>query len=386
MHSQERWDIAVVGAGPAGASLAIEAARMGLRVILLDAATFPRQKVCGEYISAAGWRRLTQLGLQDLFDSAVLLSNMRLTADDRLGIESDFDDVRSAPRAISRYLLDARLVDEAQRAGATVLTGRRVRRVIVNEGRAVALACSADGARQAAEEIEAKLIVAADGRRSTVVRDTGRIKTQDSGLWGFKRHVPADPSFNPRQITMHALPGGYLGTCATEDGTVNVCGVMPRRLIQAARGDVATALQNWFSHRPDLRSLCASAGDESWHTMPDISCQSSHPHATGVLYVGDAMGTIEPLTGQGMTMALHGAQLACRLIQSVGVDGVDRRAQQQYRSMWQTAFAAPIASATWYARLLHRPKLLKAIIKASRPLPGLGTRIFRAAYRRTLTG
>src|SRR5688572_22892351 len=221
------WDVVIVGAGPAGAATAVLAARAGLHVAVLDVAQFPRQKVCGEYLPPAAWQLLDELGVGDLHDRAVPLPTMQLSATETCRLTMQFDDEREAPRALSRYALDVRLVDEARRAGATVLVGRRVRRVIVEAGRATAVECAGDAEHEPGERIAGRLIVAADGRRSVVVRDTGRFVRRDLGLFGFKRHVRPNGAAPADVIAMHALPGGYIGTCPTEDGALNIAGVMP---------------------------------------------------------------------------------------------------------------------------------------------------------------
>jgi flavin-dependent dehydrogenase len=378
------YDLAIVGAGPAGAATALVAARAGWNVVVVDVAQFPRQKVCGEYLTPAAGRLLAELGLGELYESGVSLPTMQLTADDACRLSMEFDESQ-APRSLSRYALDVRLVDAARRAGAVVVTGRRVRHVVVDGGRAVGLECAGDAEHEPGERIAARAIVAADGRRSVVVRDTGRQARRDLGLFGFKRHVlPASPASRD-VIAMHALPGGYIGTCPTEDGLVNVCGVMPRRRLQAARGDVAAALDAWLVDRPTLRAQVAAEAEGPWHTMPDVSQQTARPVVDNVLYVGDAQGTIEPLTGQGMTMALAAARAAFETLERYGVDGVDGEAQAAYSATWRTSFASPIRSAAWFGRLLRRPALLKALIVAGRSMPGLTDLLLRGAHRRTLT-
>ena len=109
------WDIAIVGAGPAGAASAIEAARAGFKVVVIDVANFPRQKVCGEYLSASAWRRLDELGIDDLRSLSVPLPIMQLTATDSCLVNMEFNDDRSIPRSLSRYALDVRWIEEARR-------------------------------------------------------------------------------------------------------------------------------------------------------------------------------------------------------------------------------------------------------------------------------
>jgi flavin-dependent dehydrogenase len=383
--SSTAWDVAIVGAGPAGAATAIHAARVGRRVVVVDAAHFPRQKVCGEYLTPAAWRLLDELGVGDLAAQAVPLPTMELAASERRRATLEFAAGEEQPRALSRYALDARLVDEARRAGATFLLGRRVRRVVVERGHAVALECAGDAEHEPGERIAAKLIVAADGRRSVVVRDTGRLRHRDLGLVGFKRHVRCDAGRSRAVITMHALPGGYIGTCPTEDGLVNVCGVMPRRFVREARGDISAELREWLADRPTLRAYAEAEGDGPWHSMPDVSLQSARPHVAGVIYIGDARGTIEPLTGQGMTMALAAARLACERLKQVELEAFDAAAQAAYDAEWRALFARPIAAASWFGRLLRRPALVKLLITAGGPLPGLSDVLLRGAHKQTLT-
>ena len=384
--SSSKYDLAIVGAGPAGAALAIRSARSGLRVVVIDSAEFPRQKVCGEYLAPAAWTLLEQLGLDELRTLARPLPVLRLAVDDATSVVTSFPDDREAPRALSRHTLDARLVRAARDAGAEVLCGRRVRRIIVEEGRARSVECADLSERGAGVRIAAKLIVAADGRRSVVVRDTGRVVRRDLGLIGFKRHVHAYATSQAvAEIAMHALPGGYLGTCPTEDGALNFCGVIPRRLFKAEHGDIAAALRKWLTRYPNLQLASESKADGPWLSMPDVATQRARPTTAGVLYVGDAAGTIEPLTGQGMTMALAGARLASRYIDRFGPDGIKSRVQIEYDAEWNATFGRAIRTADWFGRLLRRPSVLKAMLIAGRPVAPLTEFMFRAARRRTVT-
>src|SRR4029453_11950489 len=108
------WDLVVVGAGPAGAAAAIHSAPAGLQVVVVDTAHFPRQKVCGEYMTQAAWRLLGELGAGELQARAVSLPRMELAASELHRATLDFPDADDCPRSLSRYVLDARLVDEAR--------------------------------------------------------------------------------------------------------------------------------------------------------------------------------------------------------------------------------------------------------------------------------
>ena len=137
MIARDAWDCVVVGAGPAGAVTALLLARAGRQVALIDTAHFPRQKVCGEYLSSAAWQLLDQLGLGDIRRQAVGLSGMRLDVAGGRRAMLDFPDPLPAPASLSRYRFDAALVAAARAAGIQVFEGYRVKQVLAADGAAI---------------------------------------------------------------------------------------------------------------------------------------------------------------------------------------------------------------------------------------------------------
>jgi flavin-dependent dehydrogenase len=252
-----------------------------------------------------------------------------------------------------------------------------------------ALAIDSDPPR-ASQTFRAPVIVAADGRRSLVVRDSGRVVRGRTGLVGFKAHADGPmPAGSQSTLVMHSLPEGYIGVCPVEGGRINVCGVMPRQRLRASRGNLAQALRLWIAESgPSQSYLDIDREPDGWLTMPEVAIQRSYPRAAGVLYVGDAMGTIEPLTGQGMTMALASARLAAgHLLAGTGkskAEPADRAGQLAYERAWHAQFAATIRASRWMGWLLRHPRLLSAMIAAGEQVPGLLPGLLGAAHRRSL--
>jgi menaquinone-9 beta-reductase len=390
------FDVIVAGAGPAGSTLALRLARAGRRTALVDSAVFPRQKVCGEYLSAAAWRILDDLGLGSLRAGAVELDRMQVAVPSGRHLDCPFE-AGAMPATLSRYRFDDALVGAAREAGVELFLERRVRQVHVAEGTVGGVSLVDVHHAGEPDELEAPIVVAADGRRSQVVRDTGTLLGKPAGLVGYKRHLPVD-DMRPfaGQIAMHSLPGGYLGICPVDDRTLNLCGLLPKQRLQEARGDVTAALRNWLSPRRPLAGLldaslerpdesAESDGPGRWITMPDVAPQSAEPLVDGVLYVGDAMQTIEPLTGQGMTIALASARLAAEQILAAPRGRIQSDERRRYALEWRRRFGPAIRWSAWFARLLRSPRTVASLMTLTSPSARLSRAILGSVRRRTLT-
>ncbi len=240
--------------------------------------------------------------------------------------------------------------------------------------------------QESTERFDAPVIIAADGRQSVVVRQTGNVVRHGPRLVGFKRHFPRDSGniepCDANSLAMYSLPGGYVGAAPVEDGSLNLCGVLPRRLLGSADGGLNQVLADWMSAQPSLATMLSKCpSNHSWSTIADVSTQFAEPRVRGVLYVGDALGTIEPLTGQGMTMALASAFLA----RSILIDTSPARPpsafdQQRYATNWQSLFRRSIRTASAIGYLMRRPHIIQAMMHVDSLRDGLGSTIFQKVY------
>jgi flavin-dependent dehydrogenase len=384
---EEFYDVIIAGAGPAGSSLAIRLARTGWRTLLVDAGHFPRPKVCGECLPAAALELADELGVgAEVRSRAVGHGQLRLRLPAGIDLAFALEDELAGPiLGISRHALDWLLLERARACGAVTLLGHRARRVLFDGGVACGLEVSATTTGEPPHVLRSRMVIAADGRSSKIVRQTGRVSARGPGLVGFKRHlIVDDPNSIVRHgaIDMHSFRGGYLGVCRVEDGAINVCGLLPRGVLQQQRGNLGRALQRLLPSNI-AEALTIESDRSDWLTIPNVQQQTARPRVPGVLYVGDAQGTIEPLAGQGIWMALSSAALAADLLLSDGERVVNNVLQRRYDAAWRLRFRSTIAWAERFGWLLRHPRVLTALI-SSAPLPRQTKEsMARLAYRAT---
>jgi flavin-dependent dehydrogenase len=360
------YEVAIAGASLAGGSLALRLARAGVRVVLLDAARFPREKLCGEFLSPESWRILERLGLaEDVARSGYHpIRRVRLSTPRGRILDAEFAS-GDAPAGIglSRAVLDDLIVRRAREAGADVIEGARVGNSIVRDGCVVGL--SARRLDGEAFDVLASVTVAADGRHSALVRRTGTTRPRSllrPRLFGMKRHVhvapsDADPSGT---VALHLLPGGYVGACRIESPFTNVCALLPESCLRHHRGQLDRLAHDCARGNPALRRLLdASAPAGDWKTVAGVRVESSFPSLPGILYAGDCQGTIDPLGGQGMTMALLGSEVLAPFVTAALASGAaDASIQRAYNAAWHQRFDGRIALCRLFHHVLVNPRFI----------------------------
>ena len=355
------YDVAVVGAGPAGAAAALRALqrRPDARVLLLDAAAFPRDKTCGDGIAAPVFDLLDALAVHGLAESAPAVPRLRL----RTPTGRVVDRVCARPnRVIRRAVFDAALVDAAVAAGAE-LRHHRVRRLAVRPDCVVV-----DG------EIAARAVVGADGANSVVRRQLGAAPSPPaSTAVAIRGYTPDTP--DPQVLAIEYAAGpypAYAWSFPVAGGGANVgFGVFDRR----GAGSRSLLLQSLDRLLPGQEPDPATV---QGHHLPLTTGPRLHPDGR-VLLVGDAAALVNPLTGEGIYDAVASGALAGHAALT-GLDGGD--AGRTHRAAMRRAFGRHRSHLAVLARLVPHARFLDAAVAAAARDPA----VFDAAVDLGLAG
>lgn len=354
-------DVAIVGAGPAGSTLASLLARRGVSVTLIERERFPRDKVCGEFLSSDAMPILERTGCAGAVEQAGSAKIVRFrVVSGRARAEFDLPE---PAWGISRMRLDEILLRKAASAGAGVLEGWSVDAAERGgAGRRLRLVDT----QQRAMEIEARLVVGAWGRWGRLDLRMERAFTGDRRhrYIGFKRHYGAGLT-DPDAIELHSFHRGYLGAQPIEGERSNLCGLVHQTEIAGLRGGWGAWIERLRRTSPSVDALLDGAvpEQEEFLSSEPVIFHPKEPVRDGIFLIGDAAGLIDPLTGNGMAFAIQSAALALAPILAALAGEEHEAAMHRYAESHRSFFAARIGWSRRIASLLRRPAILSAALR-----------------------
>lgn len=291
------WDLIVIGAGPAGAFAARQAASAGLRTLLLDKQKWPRSKVCGGCLSGRAVRLLREAGLGHIvaWPHATATDTLRLAC---RGREAVLD--LPGGVAIARDVLDPLLVDAAMDAGAAFVSAAHAEvGDCTDHGRRVT--CRYAHGR---ETISARVVVVADGLSGSALDKLAGWEPQvmPAARMGAGALIEdAGYALEPGCVAMACGAPGYVGMVGLPDGRLDVAAALDPQAVRSAGGPGAlakTILEEAGFSRPSALS------DARWRGTGRLTRRRRKVADERLFVLGDAHGYVEPFTGEGMTWAL----------------------------------------------------------------------------------
>jgi flavin-dependent dehydrogenase len=372
--------VVVVGAGPAGSTLACLLARHGMEVLLLDQARFPRDKPCGEYLNPAAVALLQRLGLLSALGGAGarIVVGAHLTAPGSPPLRVPFPAWGSGLPAwglsLPRLHLDAALLHAARGAGVRVHEGFRVDDLLHSGERVAGVV---GRGQEGAVRVRSRIVVGADGSRSVVARRLGLARSPRTpgriGLVAHYQDVAGDD-----WVEMHAGRRGYCGLGYSADGGANVALVAEPEDLPLLRGRTAAFFEDRLAEFPWVARRVA--GGRPVGRLQVTGSMSSAPAgvtAPGALLVGDAAGFFDPYTGEGVAYALRAAELAAEAVFAAVEGGAreERAAFRVYAARRRHELAPRLRVSRVIQAFLRRPWALQAVFRRFAADPGLAQRL-----------
>ncbi len=321
--SDNTYDLIIVGAGPAGSSAAIFARRAGLRPLLLDKETFPRDKICGDALSGKSVAVLRELDLLEKICKlpGALIQSIIFSSPDHTSFKIDLRTTKLKNNlkgfVIRRQILDEFMFREAQAAGAETIENFVVTDLIFDRDKVTGIIGKRRDSHQE-EKFYAPVVFGADGYNSTVARKL-KLYRHDPKHWVVAlRCYYENVADLGNQIELHyvdeVIPG-YFWIFPLENGFANVGIGMLHAYIKSRNIDLRRALRDtiknpYFSDRfTDARPLEKPVG---WN-LP-VGSIRRRSYGDGFMLLGDAAGLIDPFTGEGIGNAMYSAKYAIQTI------------------------------------------------------------------------
>ena len=355
--NDEIWDVAVVGAGPAGASAALGAlhADPHARVLLLDREDFPRDKSCGDGVAPHVLDVLAGVGAGDLLDDwpGVGALDLGFPGGDRV-----VGRMERPAFVVPREVLDARLVAAAVARGA-VLRRHRVRSVTVGSG--------GPGSAVQVDGIRARVVVGADGAHSLVRRELTGPQPPRTTAIALRGYAPVSAGRADAQIIAFPTTGAwpaYAWSFPIGDGRANVGygELLPDDGPGPSKSDMLAGLE----------ALLPGAGrdGQAWrgHHLPLATGRARQPDGP-VLLVGDALGVINPLTGEGIYPAVLTGVLAGQAAVGAVRSGRPAAAGRAHRKAMAGQLGRHWRHLGLAARLAQQPRVVAGGVRVAKTDP-----------------
>lgn len=393
-------DVLVIGAGPAGASVAIRLAALGWKVALIEQSAFPRQKVCGECLGPASLELLEEIGLGTTLAAAAGPS-IRTVAW-MMGEQTVLAKMPPCTGgrhaygcALGRDRLDWMLLEHARACGVEVIQPAKVRRVSGGPGE---FACSYEwqheGSRtrhadHGTQVLRAAVVVDAHGsweRGPTFENEAqplqAELPSRPMDLLAFKTTFEAS-ALESGVLPVLCLRGGYGGIVVADRARTTIACCVSRATLQQLRmrlpGVAAGLAVDSY-----LRSSCGGVADalrsarqlEPWRAVGPLRTGFHGCRIPGILQIGNAGAEAHPLIGEGICMALQSAAVLARLMavrpRTVSTSYI-LEVQHSHTLICKKVFSGRLRFAQLCAQIAMRPVLARCTVSLTRAWPALLT-------------
>jgi flavin-dependent dehydrogenase len=366
--------IAIVGAGPAGASLAIRLAKNGFEVCLIEREKFPRHKLCGEFVSPECLIHFEDLCvLEEMFSiggDRITETRFYAPSGRNVSVPSEWFGNAQGALGISRAEMDFRLLEKARNVGVKVLEETQVVGVLFEDRAICGVKVKSENGETS--EITADLTIDATGRanilgklvqKSQISSPKSQVKKIQNRLVGFKAHLE-NVNLEKGICEIYFFRGGYGGLNFVEDNRANHCFLIKADIVKKYVGQTNLLIEEViFQNKRAFETMKDARAIFDWLavSVDGFGMKNLNP-APNLLAVGDAAAFIDPFTGSGMLMALEGAKLMAQSITENRFSPAEIVAN--YNLNFQQKFQKRLRICALMRRAAFVPNLAKTVISA----------------------
>lgn len=344
---EQSTDILIIGGGPAGSTTALYLSQLGFEITLIEKKVFPRETLCGEFLSKEVTDVLKELNIFDDFISLKPNKLKSFRAIDESGIELK-SDLNFDAYAMKRSVFDSLLLEKAKARNVNVKQPAEVISTVKTNSGFISEIADASGQ---IVRIKSKLVIAAYGKQNILDKKLRRdFVNKKSNLNGIKFHLPVSllqESFS-EEIRIYVDDGIYCGMNQVSDTEMTVCFLENRneskipsreRLIEVIKSN--KHFQKVFSDKAIDYIKTANV-----YGTGNIYFGNREVVENGVVMVGDAARVISPLAGDGIGMAMESAKLLYEIMRKYKLDEADLdKIYLSYKKQYEKVFSKRLMTA-----------------------------------------
>jgi len=367
---ETNFDVLIIGGGLAGLTAGIHLSQKKLKVVLVEKSSFPRHKVCGEYISNEILPYLKWLGVNVLELQPTNISKFKFTTQKGKTAEAKLP---LGGFGISRYALDEFLYQKALANNCFVLKEN-----VTN----VSFTDDIFNITTSEQIITAKIVLGAFGKRSNIDQILDRNFFHKKSPWlAVKAHYSGN--FDDTLVALHNFDGGYCGVSKVESNMINICYITDYATFKKYK-NIEEYQQNILYKNQHLKFIFENSTllFEKPLTISQISFNEKKAVENHVIMIGDTAGLIHPLCGNGMAMAMHSAKIASEILLKYFSDKEMNRdlLEKKYTNEWKKHFGKRIVMGRILARILTYKSITTLFVAIIASFPGLFRRVIKQTH------
>ena len=347
-------EVIIIGGGLAGLTSAIHLSKIGLQVTVIEKNSYPKHKVCGEYISNEVLPYLNWLDLNIADLQPTNITNLEFSTANGKTIKSVLP---LGGFGISRFTLDEYLYKKALENGCKILQDNVENIAFDNNQFTVTTANK--------NILKSEIVIGAFGKRSNVDQKLNRDFITKKSYWlAVKAHYSGD--FPNDIVGLHNFKGGYCGVSKVENNMINVCYLADYKTFKQYK-NIEEYQKSIVSENPHLRVIFEESKllFEKPLTISQISFEKKQAVENHILMIGDTAGLIHPLCGNGMAMAIHSAKIVSELVQKYYTKEIKSRneLEEKFIHEWNLNFKKRLKTGRFLSSILQKQKLSAVLMR-----------------------